>query len=698
MSPNGPAAESLRTPSPEELKAIVEAHGRHVRSKGLEGAPADFAGLSLARADLRGANLRGAKLAGVCAERADFTNADLRGADLTGANLAEARLRGADLARAVLRDADLSLASLRNAELSRADLSGANLRRAGLRDANLPDADLTDARGLLASQFGGANVSGAKLPASVAAFDGLANVAEASKSTQNLFTSMLFVCAYTWLTIAGTTDAQLLNNAAPPSSKLPILGIDIPLVRFYLVAPLLLMSLYLYFQLGLQRLWEELSELPAIFPDGRSLDKKAYPWLLNVLVRAYLPRLQEGRSHLARWQAGISTLLAWGLVPATLLLAWARYLRAHDWVVTGLHVAVLAGVVGFGVGFRRLAASTLRGSERREFMWRKAWRSARGAGIVTSGAAAGLLYLLSLGVVDGYNAESVYDPKIAQQLAARYYAWDIRRWLPWTLNRVGVSPSAMLTDAVLSTKPANWAPDEPKLLDGVRGADLEHRNLRHTMGYNAFAANAYFQQSDLCWADMRECDLRRADFRGARLIGANFRFSRLGEADFRRKAVLSQARFKEADLVGAKLEEAILRNTNFEDAILQGANLKKADLTGAVLTNARLDPRPNFDPSQVKPTDLTGANLTGAVLLRADLSRANLAGANLTNARLNDATLAGAVLDGANLDGAVLDGAILKGVDLRGVAGLTRPQLAGAITDATTRLPDALDARLARAR
>lgn len=685
-SPTPSPTVAPRAPSADEIKAILADHVRSVRSKGQEGRPADFNGLDLSRADLGGANLRGARLVGLFAEGADFSRADLRGADLTGASLASANLRGADLSRATLQDADLSGTNLRTAELSRADLRGAQLRWARLRDANLPDADLTDARGLLAGQIGGANLSGAKMPATLGNFDGLANVTEASKSSQALFTSMLFVCAYTWLTVAGTTDAQILNNAAPPASKLPILGIDIPLVRFYLVAPLLLLCLYAYFQLGLQRLWEELSELPAIFPDGRTLDKKAYPWLLNVLVRAYLPRLQDGRSYLARWQARISTLLAWGLVPVSLGFAWARYLRAHDWSVTGLHIVVLSSVVGFGLGFRRLAASTLRGAERREFMWRKAWRSARGVGIVAGLLTMAFMYVVSLGVIEGFDPESVYDARLAREMAARYHPLDVRRWMPVALNRVGISPSAILYDAALSTKPANWAPDKPELLDAVRGADLEHRNLRHARGFNAFAANAYFQNSDLRWADLREADFRRSDFRGALLIGTNFRNSRLNEADFRRGANLTLARFKEAQLVGARLDEAIIRNANFEDAILQGANLKKADLSGAVLTDARLDPRPNLDPSLVRPTLLTGAKLIGALLRRADLSHADLAGADLSGAILNDATLAKANLDGA----------ILKGADLRGALGLTRQQLANAVTDSTTRLPDDLAPHLTR--
>ena len=193
-----------------------------------------------------------------------------------------------------------------------------------MREAGLADADLADASGLLTDQLGGTNLGGARLPSTLAGFEGLANVAEVSKSSQNLFTTIILICGYTWLTIASTTDVQLLNNDAPASSRMPILGIDIPLVRFYMAAPLLLLCLYLYFQLGLQRLWEELADLPAVFPDGRTLDKKAYPWLLNALVRSHLPRLRASRTRLSRWQSRFSMVLAWGLVPLTIALTGRR--------------------------------------------------------------------------------------------------------------------------------------------------------------------------------------------------------------------------------------------------------------------------------------------------------------------------------------------------------------------------------------
>lgn len=89
-----------KTPTPDEMRAILEAHARWWR--GEDGGT---------RADLAGAVLRDAALAG-----ADLAGADLRGADLTDADLTGADLRGADLRGAVLtraKNAGLAIAQTR---------------------------------------------------------------------------------------------------------------------------------------------------------------------------------------------------------------------------------------------------------------------------------------------------------------------------------------------------------------------------------------------------------------------------------------------------------------------------------------------------------------------------------------------------------------------------------------------------------
>lgn len=654
--------------SEPSLAEALAAHEEWIASHGRNGEPAQLAGRDLTNADLRQLDLRGANL----------RSANLTGANLRATNLSEAQLQEAVLERADLREADLSGADLTGANLSRADLNNTQFRRATLRDASFAEADLANAAGLLPAQLGGTVLNNARLPLSVQTFEGLATVTEASKTTQSLFTTIVLVCAYTWLTVASTTDAQLLNNAAPPSSRMPILGIDIPLVRFYMVAPLLLVSLYIYFHLSLQRLWEELADLPAVFPDGKPLDRKAYPWLMNGLVRAHAPRLRKNRTHLSRWQTRISSLLAWGLVPMTLLVLWGRYLRSHDWVVTRMHVALIAITLGMGVGFLRLAGSTLRGSEWFPFLSQRAWKTARAfSGVVAVGTGL-VLWLLSFGAIEGVNRNVVWSEDVAVALVKRYYLLDPRRWEPLVLQAVGYSPSAVLDDAPLSTKPANWSPLKPDL-DSVRGADLEERNLRFASAYNAFFVNAYLHYADLRWGDFRESDFRRADLRDTLMAGANLRDAHMAEADFR-KAQLAESRFYATELERAKFKGAYARNANFENAKLRGADLTDVDLSGATLVKAQLQEYTD-DPTQTpKKTLLIGATLEGA-----DLTGANLTGADVTDANLRRVNFTDTILKDADLSGA----------DLTGATGLTRDQLSAARIDADTRLPDAFRPQLA---
>jgi uncharacterized protein YjbI with pentapeptide repeats len=653
-----------------DLGAILEAHRLWVHSQTAEGRRADLShadlrGADLSQADLRGADCREADLRGLCLERAV-----LRGADLCGANLRRANLTGADL-----QEADLTGATLQGADLRRADLRGARLSRCVLRDADFQEADLTDAQGLLGGQLAGSNLSGARLPESLSTADGLANVAETSRSTQTTFTSIIVVCAYIWLTVASTTDVQLLNSAAATTSRLPILGTEIPLVRFYMAAPLLLLCLYTYFLLSLHRLWEELSELPAVFPDGRPLDKKAHPWLLNALVCQQFERLRGRCSRLSRWQARLSVLLAWGVVPVTLLLLWARYLRAHDAPVTALHVVLLAVAVGVGVGFHGLAIATLRGADRRRFAWKTAWKFAQ----IRSGLAVTIIGLMlgtvSIGAIQGINpAASARGVRVLLDPAPTRF--DVRVWVPHMFAAIGYSPFANLDDASISIKPPNWSPQRPGDLGAVKGADLESRNLRFAQAYGAFFVNAYLRWANVEGTDLRQADLRQADLREANLRGANLRGTNLANCDLR-WAVLDQANLREAQLQGARLGNAVLTNANLNRAGLEGADLGAANLRNASLQEARLGPL-RAARSGSSLADLIRANESRPT----SLHEADLRGADLSRADMRDIDLRA-----ANLEGSVLRQADLRGANLSDATGLTADQLESVVMDERTKLP-----------
>lgn len=82
-------------------------------------------------------------------------------------------------------------------------------------------------------------------------------------------------------------------------------------------------------------------------------------------------------------------------------------------------------------------------------------------------------------------------------------------------------------------------------------------------------------------------------------------------------------------------------------------------------------------------------DLHGAFLRRTDLSRTNLRRANFAGADFSFATFREANFEDVNLKGT-----ILKGADLTGVRNLTPEQLAEAVLDEHTKLPDYLVGKL----
>ena len=156
----------------------------------------------------------------------------------------------ADLSSANLGGADLQKANLHSANLSGANLDGADLTDADLRNADLSGAELTDVTGLLGKQLGGSNVSGARLPDDIAAFDALNHVTELSQTARNTFLALVGACVFCWITIGSTTDVELVTNSA--TSSLPILEAEVPIVWFFVAAPIALFSLEVYLHLFLQ--------------------------------------------------------------------------------------------------------------------------------------------------------------------------------------------------------------------------------------------------------------------------------------------------------------------------------------------------------------------------------------------------------------------------------------------------------------
>ena len=140
-----------------------------------------------------------------------------------------------------------------------------------------------------------------------------------------------------------------------------------------------------------------------------------------------------------------------------------------------------------------------------------------------------------------------------------------------------------------------------------------------------------------------------------------------------------------SDLRGAVISDSNLTDTIFDNAILQQANLDRVDAQGASFTSANMFGA-NLSQSNLSNANLLAANMTGSLLEGTNLTDASLLRANLTGA-----TLFGATLSGADLLNANLTGALLPDVDLSGAENLTAEQVAAALTNSGTTLPEEID-------
>lgn len=504
-------------------------------------------------------------------ERPHFRDVPLAGADLRGARLAQADLRGLDLAGADLTDADLEGADLEGADLRGASVAAANLRRCrltdcrllgirGLDSAALQDADLQGVTGLSGPELAGANLTGAKLPDALSFQGRLDYIADASQNARPAFLSIMLSCVFIILTVFSTPDAALLSNAS--LAVLPDLATNIPAASFFWVAPALLLGLYVYLHLQMHGIGETLADLPAVFPDGTPLEKRAYPWVATNLLR------MRGGWAALRFEEMVTIFLLWGTVPLTLLAIWLRYLPLRDWPVSALHIALIVACVW---GAIRLFEQTVS-------------LCARGAVTVhyQRPALVGLAIIL-----------------VAATVSAGFYPMIVganpRKAPPFVLDL----RDADLSHTPLRRKDLRYAAGSKAKLTAadLRDADLSRADFQRASFAGADLESADLEGTDLDSAGFRNACLRKAVMRDADMEDADFRFAYLGRTDLR-SPFLTRADFSFASLHGADLRGADLSGADFRGASLRcfAAHKKElspridcANLEGALLRGVRFE-------------------------------------------------------------------------------------------------------------
>jgi uncharacterized protein YjbI with pentapeptide repeats len=600
---------------------------------------------------------------GESGRRAELSGVNLAKADLTGANL-----QGAVLDKAKLESADLSMANLRGASLIQADLRNAILLGTDLRGANLMGATVYGAEGMWVGRLGGANLFDALLPETLlATFDGSKAIQQATRVARGFYFLTLAISVVCALLIAFTSDLRLIVNG--PAIPIPRVGRALPMMGFYLGAPILLVTFYLRFHFLLLRLWGNMAAMPAVFPDGQTLERDG-PWYLMGVVRRHFRWQRDSRSPFAVVETVLSTGLAYWIVPATLFLFWLRYLVRQDLHGTVLHVFLLTIAVAAATCLPSIVTRVLGPGE---IQFPKAKNLARRV-LLTSRAAVvvgGVVLALSLGIILGLPADADVAPEHSRA--------DLRRFPARVMQSLGYRPFADVTEAALSVAPrGKWTEDS---VAQTQGARLNEMNLHFARAYRVFLVNAklwranlegaYLSECDVRGANLREANLRdvvldRAQAQGAVLVSAEASYANFTGSDLR-DADLSYATLTGATLSNARLAGASLYSVDLRDAHLLRVDLSRADLRDTKLERAVLS-YANLELTDLSSTKAAGANLSGA----------HMKGTILLDADLKNADLRGVLAREAILRGADLSGANLSGADLRGVAGLSATQVCAA--------------------
>ncbi|QDV18746.1 Secreted effector protein pipB2 [Gimesia panareensis] len=581
----------------------------------------NFGGANLSGADLSGATLHKSNLAQARLDGATLSHSDLSLANLTSANLSKAKLfkanlNGSDLRGADLSDAILVEANLAEADLSKSDLTGANLSRAVfgeeqdneikptdwslaiLRHANFSDAQNVDTvKGLEAKQLGGVNLKGITLPASIKIEDleSMANVSGHVKYTRNLFLSLLIACLYSWLTIWSATDAKIITNNS--GLILPIVNVSLPVLTFFLFTPFIIISVFTYFLFYFQKLLERLSLAPAVFPNGKTLDEQADPWIILSFIRPFLTGIEIARRD--RCLSGIIVILVWIFVPVTLLGIWQRYMVTHNLVPSFWLISLCLASTIISIFFYDLAVTTMAGVRAKLLRKSKSW-------------------------VFGYIASFVYFIFfVSCSLYAKYETAPF--WWQANLSREKLS-GAILNDC-----------------------DLQ----------SAYLHKADFSKAELIGANFRQAKFSDTNLEGADLSFADFKGLRLSTDDINlKKATLTGTCFEDATLVGINFEGAQLAGVNFREAILAYINFKGMDLSDSILVKAYFGNEVNMVGVNLKSAVLEGAFLHDTDLREANFLATHLEGTDLTSANLEGADFRYTYFEGADMRSAHLEGVL----------------------------------------
>lgn len=393
------------------------------------------------------------------------------------------------------------------------------------------------------------------------------NIKEASKNARQIYFLYIGILAYCAFTVVSTTDRQIILNA---KVNLPIININVSLNGFFILCPLIAISIFVYFQLYLQILRGLITKLS----DSNANNKKEhlYPWMLNVIddpTVGFIGKLQKTFVSFSLW---------WSL-PIVMSLFSLWYVKKHD--------PIWSYVLG---------AMPILGTTASIYFWFHFKINKEG-------------YKFKNKTDHILNFIKINASKIALAIIiVSYETFLFCVFIPTANELGGDSKLKKLFCVDLSYQ--KLITEQNPIYDGlywldIKGVHLEGANLEASVLKLANLSKANLQEANLSSANLEHANMSNAKLHKANLSNANLEH-----------ANMSSAKLLGANLSNTKLQEANLSWSYLQGALLSNAKLQKANLLQANLQNA------NFFKANLGGTNFKGANLKGAYLRGANLEGA----------------------------------------------------------------------------
>jgi hypothetical protein len=386
-----------------------------------------------------------------------------------------------------------------------------------------------------------------------------------------LWFSYLFGLFYLAVAAGAVTHADLfLENPV----KLPFLNIDLPLLAFFSLAPILFLFAHGYTLMHLVMLTEKAKDYDQALREQIGADNPASDKLRRQLPSNIFIQYLAGAANLRKSAFGFVAWTTLAVAPVLLVLMMQlQFLPFHSLFIAWTQRIVVLDLALIWCLWGTIRSGRETGGDRGALFWAGRILSLATGLALTIGV---ILFSAAVATFPGEwqedhlpsaeilpQVEPASGPNNPSQQQRNGSLWD---WARMSWDWVNRSEKVSLHD---------WIFNSP--LDGItRHRLLPFANTLVLIGFNVLEGLHLDDPKKEGWRDF----VFRA--RGRDLVGANFDFASLPRVDF------TGAHLENASLHAAQLDRVSFDRAHLQDASLDGAHLQGASLDGAELQDRHL--------------------------------------------------------------------------------------------------------------